>query len=258
MSRYVKSIPSDQRTWHASRSSMGSRRKPRVLSWAHTRPEPPTRILDSQVPFWDHIDLKPSMRILNSNEVVLLVEGPNLWDENSPRGLSPLCWLQLSSKILTISKFSYVVRSSSRSNVTTPLLQCGLLCIVTNISTWQSQQSSGVIWVIIRKLHHANHTVMENRNFRAFNYNSNKYIYTSISIEKRVRYWLPPKILHTSTVSVGPILNEDSHSHARCSLAGTTSMLLTWNVFSFSVFLTGSIGIAQLCVIENPHHTFPF
>jgi len=64
------------------------------------------------------------------------------------------------------------------------------------------QQSSATIWAVIWKLQRTNHAVMEIWNLRALNYNSNKYIYTSISMEKGVRFWLPLKTLYESTISL--------------------------------------------------------
>jgi len=40
----------------------------------------------------------------------------------------------------------------------------------------------------MRKSKRANYAVMEIRNFHTFTYNSDMYIYTSISIEKEVRF----------------------------------------------------------------------
>ena len=46
-------------------------------------------------------------------------------------------------------------------NITTLLLQCGLLWIVADISAWQSQQSSDVILTVTRKTQCANYAAME-------------------------------------------------------------------------------------------------
>jgi len=134
VSCYVRSVTSDQWTQHARKPSMGPRRKPRVLPRAQTRPEPPIWILDSQIPFQDHIDLEPSIQMLNSDKVVPLVWGPSLRDEDPPQKLSLLHWLQLSSMIPAIHGFNYAIRSSPCSDGTTPLHQCGLLWMVADIS----------------------------------------------------------------------------------------------------------------------------
>jgi len=50
------------------------------------------------------------------------------------------------------------------SNVTTPQHQCELLWIVTDISIWHSQQSSGTIWAVTVKSQRANRAVVEIQN----------------------------------------------------------------------------------------------
>ena len=61
---------------------------------------------------------------------------------------------------------------------------------------------------------------------------------------KRIHFLLSPKPPHTQAFSLLS-LNEDTHSHARGFLAGTTPVLLTWKVFSF------------LCVIDRFNREHP-
>ena len=50
----------------------------------------------------------------------------------------------------------------------------------------------------VMKKSHVNHKVMKIWIICTINYDSNMHIYTSISIEKGVRFWLPQKIEHIS------------------------------------------------------------
>ena len=115
VSRCVRSAPSNHRIPYAYRLNTDSRRKPRVLPWAYARPELPIWDINSQVSF-GHNDPEPSIKILISNETVPLVEVPSLRDEDPLRRLPLLRWLQFSSTIPAIHKFSYAARSFSRSN----------------------------------------------------------------------------------------------------------------------------------------------
>ena len=165
---------------------MGPKRKSRVLPRAYNTFEPPIQILDSQVPFRDHIDPEPSIQMLNSDKVVSIVGGPSRRDEDPLRGLSHLCQLQLSGNITMIHGFSYTARSSRHSkcynaptSIQTVIYSGRYLCMT--IPTIKRRDLDSY-----EKITTCNYAVMKIQNFRTLNYNSNIYIYFSISIEKRV------------------------------------------------------------------------
>ena len=146
--------------------------------------------------------------------------------------LPPLRWLQLSGAIPVIRGFRYGARSPLRFKRYNAQYQYGLLWIVTDISAWKSQQSSGAIWAVIIKLQHANLTVVEIWSSNVC-INSSPSIYIVSSPTGRgwaiVRFWLPLKT-HTSIVYFSS--NKDTYSHAQGSSTRTTPVLLTGKVFS--------------------------
>jgi len=141
-------------------------------------------------------------------------------------------------------------------NVTTPQLRGMLLWIVMDISALQSQQSSGVIWAVMRKSQRANHTVIEIQNSHTLNYNSNRCIYIPRSwLRKGFASDYHRKHYTQALFFVTSTPNENSHSHARGFSDGTTLVTLDLKgVLPFSVFLTGSIGSVWSSVAKNPHH----
>jgi len=111
-----------------------------------------------QVPFWHQQLSGPSPTtsirdhsIFNLSETIPLVGCPDPHSKAPSRRLPPLRWIQLSGRIprfkesVMLSDYSHVL------NISTPLFQWGQLLVVMDISTCQFQQSSDVLWAVMRK-----------------------------------------------------------------------------------------------------------
>ena len=122
----VKSVPSEQRTQRTSRLIMDPRRKPRVLPWAHIRPELPTWICNYQVLF-----RTTSVRVIHPDAELG-------WNYSTTKGpASTMKALREESRFYTGYNsaagspwFTDSVTLSDHPHaldIITPLLQCGML-----------------------------------------------------------------------------------------------------------------------------------
>jgi len=104
--------------------------------------------------------------------------------------------------------------------------------------------------VVTRKSQCANLTVIKIWNIHAINFNSNRYIYTSILIEKAVCFWLPPNTTHKCSLLSS---NKYTYSHTRglrlaphwCSLSERCS-------FPFCVFIRINRERPVVCGRKSP------
>jgi len=239
VSRCARSVPSDQRTQHVSRPSIGPRRKSRVLSRAHTHLELPTRIRDYQVPLRD-----PNDRRSSTMDAQLGRGCPASWGPQPPPPwrLPPLRLLQLSSTIPAIHEFSYAARSSPHTKCyNVPTSMRGVmdsdryLCIMIPMIKWCDLGSCEKItmWKTCsywdpKYWHHQLQLQQE--------------IYTSISMEKEVSFWLSSKKLHEYAFAC--LYSKWGFSFSRPRVFGQhhTGAPDLKDILFFSIFLAGSIG----------------
>jgi len=149
VSHRIRSVSSEQQTWHTSWTIAGPRRKPWILLRVHAHPEVPlwhpqlsgpsliqglslisatTRSLfdpiplsdirNCQVPFWPHLS-GIVHRIFNSDGTVSLIGSPDPHTKGPPRRLPTPYWIQLSSRIfwftesVTLANYLHVLNVSA-------------------------------------------------------------------------------------------------------------------------------------------------